>query len=225
MFNNMKNGFTIIELVISILVLSLGIIGIFTAFSMMTILASESSDRLTATYLAQEGIEVVRNIRDTNWLNMDSCVADPTDPNCPAAPAQITWIDSNLNSCSTGCEADYTSTSMSGVTTDYLREDANGFYNYTDGTDTKYKRKIMITQLPDVNNQVDDHIIKVVVQVSWDKKATLLSPTILAGAVDPNTGTGACDSRNCVTVEGVLYDWYNYKSQSQSQSQSQPQPQ
>jgi prepilin-type N-terminal cleavage/methylation domain-containing protein len=95
MFNNMKNGFTIIELVISIFILSVAIVGVFSAYSMVTILTSDASDRLTATYLAQEGMEITRNVRDTNWLNIDA-----------GNPAGATWLDGL--SCLSGCEADYT---------------------------------------------------------------------------------------------------------------------
>src|SRR3989338_7885463 len=100
MCNNMKNGFTIIELIISIFILSVAVVGIFSAFSMMAILTADVTDRLTATYLVQEGMEIIRNIRDTNWLNMD------------AGSPGATWLD-GLTSCSAnsgGCEVDYTTT-------------------------------------------------------------------------------------------------------------------
>src|ERR1035437_4630247 len=66
-----SKGFTIIELVISISILSVAVVGIFNALSVLIILTSDSADRLTGTYLAQEGMEIVRNIRDTNWLDMN----------------------------------------------------------------------------------------------------------------------------------------------------------
>jgi len=64
-------GFTIVEIIIAIFITSIVLMGIFSIFYVVTVLASDSSDRLTATYLAQEGMEIVRNIRDKNWLNMD----------------------------------------------------------------------------------------------------------------------------------------------------------
>ena len=82
----MNKGFTLIELVISIFLLCFVIIGVYNAFSIIVILTSDTSDRLTATYLAQEGIEIVRNIRDTNWLNMDNCKADANCANFLAWP-------------------------------------------------------------------------------------------------------------------------------------------
>jgi len=68
--NPNSTGFTLIELLVAstILVsalgapLYLGVKGI--------ILATEAGDKITATYLAEEGIELVRNQRDTNILNI-----------------------------------------------------------------------------------------------------------------------------------------------------------
>jgi len=205
----MENGFTIIELVISIFVLSVGIVGIFSVFSMVTILTSSTTDRLTATYLAQEGQEIVRNIRDTNWLNMDAyyCTSEIVPEDTDTCPAS--WLDglalfaANGIDCTNGCEADYTSNSMLGGSGNYLYLNGDGFYDYTnDGINlpTKFKRKITITQVTDVDED-PNHIIKVIVQVSWDKKATILSQG--ADADD-------CNPENCIITESTLYDWYNY---------------
>ncbi len=61
-------GFTIIELLVAIFLISVGIIGTLTAIQQTAVYVETSSSRLTATYLAQEGLELVKNIRDMNWL-------------------------------------------------------------------------------------------------------------------------------------------------------------
>jgi prepilin-type N-terminal cleavage/methylation domain-containing protein len=192
----MNKGFTIIELVITIFILSIAVVGIFNAFSIITILTADSSDRLTATYLAQEGMEIVRNIRDQNWLNID------------ARDSSATWSD-GLEVCSNGCKTDYKMANNSenpldvwaSGETDYLKIDSsgNGFYNLTSGTNTKFKRKITITHPVDGSGTPIDYIMKVVVEVSWNKKATLL-----------NSGweAGTCKD-NCIKAEETLYNWYN----------------
>lgn len=219
-----SEGFTIIELVLSIFILSIAVVGIFNAFSIMTTLTSDSADRLTATYLAQEGMEIVRNIRDTNWLNMDFCYANPFSPSCRTAP---TWTYglTTIGACSanTGCEADYTSmTGMLPSFGDYLCiNSANGFYYYNSPCVapyiTKFKRKITITPVTDVDGVTDTnmsdmphvHVIKVTVQVGWDEKSN-----ILRSGYNADYGTSHCGSMdNCITAEGTLYDWYNYINQ------------
>ena len=203
----MKKGFTIIELVISIFVLTIAVVGIFNAFSVVAILTSDSSDHLIGTYLAQEGMELVRNIRDTNWLNMDAECATKTCT--PENPAVKTWVDgiTDSSACSsTGCEVDYTMTSLSSTSGRPLYLGANGLYGYSGGTLTKFQRKIIVTKVTDVDND-DKHILDVKVQVCWDKKATILEPSGL------RAGTDFKEGNNCITVEETLYDWYNYKNQ------------
>jgi len=65
----MKNrGFTLIETLVAISLLTVGVVGSFSLMQRVTSFASISSSQLVASYLAQEGIETVRNIRDTNYL-------------------------------------------------------------------------------------------------------------------------------------------------------------
>jgi len=185
----MKNnkGFTIIELIITIFILSVAIIGVYNAFATMVVLTSNASNRLMAAYLAQEGMEVVRNIRDTNWLK----IAEGSDPD-------VEWTDGLLD-CSAGdggCQADYKTdgTTFSplisyGGDGDYLRIDSNGFYSYSTGTDTKFKRKIIITP-PSISN---NYIMNVSVQVIWREKSTILNPAGEEGSI---------------TTEEDLYNWY-----------------
>ena len=63
-----KNAFTLLELIVSIFVISVGILGAYILYSQIISFSEVSKARLTAAYLAQEGIEIVRNIRDTNWV-------------------------------------------------------------------------------------------------------------------------------------------------------------
>ena len=198
----MQKGFTLIELIITIFILSVAIVGVFGAFSMMVILTSDAADRLTAAYLAQEGMEIVRNIRDSNWLHMDFCVQNPADSTCANSPA---WVD-GLYACQSGCEADYTTTGWGGhvvypwpTAGNYLNV-INGFYKYDINNilHTKFKRKIT------TNTLGTDYIMKVTVQVSWDEKATVLN-----SAVKQDTQF-ICNPANCITAESTIYDWYNY---------------
>jgi prepilin-type N-terminal cleavage/methylation domain-containing protein len=190
-------GFTIIELVISIFILSVAVVGIFSAFSIMVVLTTNASDRLTAAYLGQEGIEIIRNIRDTNWLNMNAGVSGAT------------WLR-NLDYCeaSEGCEADYTTGTNASAPWSitpwagghYLYIDANGFYGYTPPPSpavyTKFRRQIQLTQITDVDgNTTTKHIVKVKVTVFWTEKPNLLNPTGTAGSI---------------IVEEYFYDWYNF---------------
>lgn len=178
----MNKGFTLIELMISIFILSVGIIAVYGAFSIMAILSSEASDRLTAAYLAQEGVEIIRNIRDTNWLN-------------PQEFGVIEW-DRGLDACENelGCEVDYTTTGFGSTPvypwqeTPLVINSETGFYGYdSSGTATKFTRKITI------DTSLAPDALRVKAEVFWDRKPSILSPI------------GGIDS---VAAESVLYDWY-----------------
>lgn len=67
MANN--KSFTLIEVVVAIFLISLGTLGSFSLIQRTVSFTAITSSQLAASYLAQEGIEVIRNIRDTNWIS------------------------------------------------------------------------------------------------------------------------------------------------------------
>ena len=202
--NKEENGFTMIEIIIAIFILTISIIGIYSAFSAVTILAEDSTNKLTATYLSQEGMEIIRNIRDMNWVSCPettcSFAAYLTTSNSDTRPdAQV--------DCTNGCQVDYRTSpygsaggglapvawpsgalqSGCGGAGTCLSLDSNGFYSYlTTGSKlTSFKRKITITPLNNI-------AIKVVSEVFWEEKPNII-----------NIHTTFPE----VKTEEVLYDW------------------
>lgn len=162
-----NKSFTLIEVVIAISLLTIGLLAVYNVIQQTIVFASLSTSRLGAAYLAQEGIEIVRNIRDSNWLENRSVATS--------------W-DEGLTGCSAGCEADYTTpTALDPILISYDGgrflyidiDDIDGdgftnFYRYIDSPGsndipTKFKRKIMI--MPDGLD-----ILEVTVKVSWEER-------------------------------------------------------
>jgi prepilin-type N-terminal cleavage/methylation domain-containing protein len=183
--NKIENGFTIVELVMAIFILGFAVVGVYNAFSVAVVLTTGTYDRFTAAYLAEEGIEVVRNIRDTNWLN------------------NKIWMEGlhgdGVTDCTQGCEAAYTTMGTNAsllipwVATSeppgrYLYIKNDGFYSYetTNATPTKFRRKITITQKP-------LSVINVSVKVFWLEKSNILNTSIQDRSIE---------------VEEDLYNWY-----------------
>lgn len=90
----LNKSFTLIEVLIAIFLITAGMTGAFNLIQRTAVFSSISSSRLEAAYLAQEGIELVRNIRDSNWL------------------AGSPW-DQGLTGCETGCQLGTTPTKFS----------------------------------------------------------------------------------------------------------------
>ena len=65
--NSADRGFSLIEILVSIGIVSVGIIAIVSLFNVNLRDEIRSKNKLTAIYLAQEALEVVRQQRDSNW--------------------------------------------------------------------------------------------------------------------------------------------------------------
>ncbi len=150
-----KKGFTLLEVMIAILVIMVGTVGVINVLQATTSSVSVSSSRLQAVYLAQEGLEIVRNVRDANWLE--------------ARTVPTSWSEG----LGTGeWEADYLSQSLfDDYDGDFLNIDANGFYSYSPGTQTGFKRKITVNADP--NPLIEK--INVRVEVFWTNRGEQLS--------------------------------------------------
>jgi len=63
-----KYGFTLIEVIVAVFVVALIVVGVFSLVQSTIVYRSFAVSQLQAAYLAQEGIELVRNRRDANWI-------------------------------------------------------------------------------------------------------------------------------------------------------------
>jgi len=148
-----NSGFTFLELIIVFFVVIVGVLGVFQFASYPIFYSSLSESRLTATYLAQEGIEIVRNLRDENWLNDESWNngLETGDYIVDYGSALLLFEDKFLNI-----------------------EDINGLYGYNDSgspIQTKFKRKITIVY--------GMEILKVSVKVEWKEKGKEQTPVVI----------------------------------------------
>lgn len=67
-FKSKSMAFTLVEALVAISILVVGILSAFILVTKVLYNTAVIQDRLTASFLAQEGIELVRQIRDTNLL-------------------------------------------------------------------------------------------------------------------------------------------------------------
>ena len=145
MINKLPNqkGFTLIEMVITISVVSVGIIGAFIAVQQGIVAVDYANSRFTAALLAQEGVEIIKNIRDTNLLEYNYISSGtPWNEGIVVGDFEVQYTDPQLIDpvltsliCSPNCSADNLR---------FLKKSVSGFYNYSTGDDTRFKRIIHI---------------------------------------------------------------------------------
>lgn len=66
-----QKGFSLIEVIFSIGIITAGTIPLLLLFSYNVRNAADNKNKLVAIYLAEESIEIVRQIRDSNWFSGD----------------------------------------------------------------------------------------------------------------------------------------------------------
>jgi len=64
-----RQGFSLIEVILAIAILSLGLVGIMKLASVNLRTSMDSRDEIVAASLAQDGLELVYNIKDNNKAN------------------------------------------------------------------------------------------------------------------------------------------------------------
>jgi prepilin-type N-terminal cleavage/methylation domain-containing protein len=166
-YTRKQGGYTLVETLVAISIFAVSILGILVALSQGLVDNGYAKKKVVAAYLAQEGIEYVRNLRDTymiyggnpqtSWDTFKSrltqapascdgasgCYFNPSGINYSDQSQPI--IDMSITGCSGSCPVLLYS---------------NGAYSYSAGIDSGYRRKISVVQ-----ENADE--IKVISTVSW----------------------------------------------------------
>ena len=135
-----NEGYVLIEAIIAITIAVVGLLGIFALLSRSLSLNRVVADRFVASYLAAEGIEIVKNLVDNNIL------------------AGKPW---NKNLSSGSYEADYTDTGLVPDSSRFINVNGEtGAYGYAELVPTLMKRQLVIRNSVDgeeitINSRVD----------------------------------------------------------------------
>ncbi|HEY0011193.1 MAG TPA: prepilin-type N-terminal cleavage/methylation domain-containing protein [Candidatus Paceibacterota bacterium] len=153
-------GFTLVETLVAITILVMAVVGPLYAVHRSVIASYTARDALIATALAQEGVEYIRSVRDTNYLseqdwltNLSPCVVNgsegPSDYGCAVDPNPTTPV---IQACA----------SQGGGGCAKLKLDGASRYRIGAGTDTSFSRKVTITPVGSGGTEVE-----LTVTVSW----------------------------------------------------------
>jgi len=128
------------EVMIAVFVLSVGLVGVGQLIFSSLRHSIDSRDHIIASQLAQEGIELVRNIRDNNRLSE---------------------VDIFLGLTPGDYRIDYNDDGVQTAGLDYSLKYTANFYDHGSGSATKFARKIKI------ENYSEGEARKITSVVSW----------------------------------------------------------
>lgn len=144
------SGFTLIESLVAVLILSIVITAIMGLFVVNISSANLVRNNYIASALVQEGMELARNLRDSDWH-----ASRPFGSFGAGAPLANGDYQAQWNSSQLVVYADT-----------FIRMDGtSGIFSYDSGNDTVFKRKISITTISVAEKMV-------VVTVSWNQKTS-----------------------------------------------------
>ncbi len=148
-----RRGNLLIESLVSISVILIGFLGVFGLLSRSLGLNKDVSQKFVATYLAAEGIEVVKSLIDKSFVD------------------ELAWNDC----CGSGSwEVAYDSTVLAAAPvepTSLLFDEADGSYNYETGVPSPFTRTVEISEF-DRNDDGWPDEIKVNSKVNWVRRGT-----------------------------------------------------
>jgi prepilin-type N-terminal cleavage/methylation domain-containing protein len=155
---NVQKGFTLVETLVAIALLIVVITGAYTAAQAGLSGAILSKEEVAAFYLAQEGVEEIRNLRDNNGLagsNWLTGIAQQATDNCFYGKA--CYVDATTNTVST-CSTPESCPTM-------RQDSVTGLYGYNSSWDlSPFTRTITLTQ-------INSEEVSVLVTVTWSKGA------------------------------------------------------
>jgi prepilin-type N-terminal cleavage/methylation domain-containing protein len=152
-----EKGFTLLEMLISVMIITIAVLPIYQAVFKYTKNTQLERENFIASYLCQEGIEFIKNMRDTNWIQ------------------GVAW-DTGISTCfASGCEGGPYGLRV--WTGDFLDIDhVSGFYQHlatpvAGDITTSFKRKIEVSK--PTADEMD-----ITVTVYWGTKTMVVKENI-----------------------------------------------
>ena len=208
---NYSSGFSLMEVMLSVAILSMGIVASFSLISSSMAKFSSATNKIIASNLAQDGIERVRNVRDTNWLQGWT---EPDDTNGKKWDTDIDGDDDREQFVRFSCvdnemkpaidASDISGANEGALITDCISEGKcriNRYYNGTSWNSPSSTQKCISDNMgnkPGYNRDVYPGFYRLIHISQVDSKSNKVSVTIKW--LD-RTGT------HYFTAEEILYNW------------------
>jgi len=174
-----KKGFTLIEAIVAIGVISVGFVGSLVLLSKASSQATIVKDRVVAAHLGAEGVEVIRNIRDTNWLKGRDWLDGLVEPSDAPAGTEVSGV------------VDYNSEALDLSDSSESRKCLNwdgSFYKHaiapSYACSTFFKRHIVLTKKEDNISGQNISYLEIKSIVEWKEKSATKSLTVIGNLYD-----------------------------------------
>lgn len=169
-------GFSLIETLVAIMLLITAVSGVLTVASKSLYLTSVAREQLTAFYLAQEPIENIRNVRDSNRLQTSATPWLTHLSECVSADGSLKCIIDRIT------EGGYPPSANAIVTCGALCPQisfspSRGLYSYAGGSDWAASKFVRTTSvITPIGTNADE--ARIDVTVSWPVGTVTRSVTI-----------------------------------------------
>lgn len=201
-----RRGETLVEVLIALTVLVVGVMGFLRLLGVASVNNQITKERVIATNLAREGLEAVRNIRDTNWLrfggerricwnnlNPSVCVDDnPKDGVADDVIEHNQYYLASFDSSNYRWELDSVSpTERLDIADDEIANDepyrlkinaTNGLYNHTSGDDSVFFREVYAEYLDNdlvpIDNDEKANLLRITSRVEWYDRGKINDVTL-----------------------------------------------
>jgi len=137
-----EKGFTLVEALVALVILTIALGPALVLSSNISSTASVIQNNLIAANLSQEGVEVIRALRDANWYN-----GLPFDTGLTDGSYRIEWSSNTLIALGSNPP---------------LKISA-GLYNYSSGVDTVFKRTVTITK-------INSEELRIISEIAWTER-------------------------------------------------------
>lgn len=165
----LKNrGFTLVETLIAVGILSLSVAAVFTAVQSGIASSTYAKDQIIAFYLAQDAMEFIRNVRDENALHvvggasthwLDRLASVPGDPCYFGKACTIDSPANVISECTGGQNA------CPPLKQDVPPPGGSGLFGYQPSwTDSRFTRTIIFEEL---RNYATSDEVSITVRISW----------------------------------------------------------